>query len=81
MNSFKLIKTTLKRHGKLSDPSSIQVNQNCLCVSVCQIEIGDQKIDNPKKVGETFNNFFANLGPNTEKSIPSNRNTRTIFEK
>ena len=40
--------------------------------SVSQIKVGGKKIDNPKKVTETFNNFFANVVPNTEKIFPSN---------
>ena len=33
-------------------------------------------INNPKKIVEDVNNYFVNVGPNTEKSIPSNPNTR-----
>ena len=43
-----------------------------------QIKVGDKKINNPKKVAETFNNFFANVGPNTEKNIPSNPKIKTV---
>ena len=36
------------------------------------INVQGKQIDNPKKVAESFNNFFVNVGPNTEKNIPSN---------
>ena len=32
----------------------------------------DEIIGNPKKVVEALNNFFVNVGPNTEENIPSN---------
>ena len=42
--------------------------------SVTQIKVKEKVmdnpkkvIDNPKKVVEAFNNFFVNVGPNTEK--------------
>ena len=40
--------------------------------SACQIKSKDKIIGNPKKVVEAFNNFFVNVGPNTEKNIPIN---------
>ena len=40
--------------------------------SVSQIKVNEKVIDNPKKVVEAFNNFFVNVGPNTEKNIPIN---------
>ena len=40
--------------------------------SVSQIKANNKVIDNPKKVVEAFNNFFVNIGPNTEKNIPIN---------
>ena len=33
-------------------------------------------INNPKKIVEEVNNYFVNVGPNTEKSIPSNPKIR-----
>ena len=41
-------------------------------LSISQIKVKDKTIDNPKKVVEAFNNFFVNVGPNTEKNIPIN---------
>ena len=40
--------------------------------SVSQIKVNNKVIDNPKKIVEAFNNFFVNIGPNTEKNIPIN---------
>ena len=44
--------------------------------SVSQIKVNEKVIDNPKKVVEAFNNFFVNVGPNTEKNIPINPITK-----
>ena len=35
-----------------------------------QIISNNRTIDDPKEVCETFNNFFVNIGPSTEKGIP-----------
>ena len=40
--------------------------------SISQIKVKDKTIDNPTKVVKAFNNFFVNVGPNTEKNIPIN---------
>ena len=47
--------------------------------SISQIKVKDKIIDNPKKVVETFNNFFVNVGPNTEKNIPINPKIKPEF--
>ena len=51
--------------------------------SISQIKVKDKTIDNPKEVNEAFNNFFVNVGHNTEKNIPINpkNQTRTLYEK
>ena len=48
--------------------------------SISQIKVKDKTINNPKNVVEAFNNFFVNVGSNTEKNIfqsilKSNQNT------
>ena len=35
-----------------------------------QLNIGGVIIDNDKQIATNFNNFFVNVGPSTEKSIP-----------
>ena len=39
---------------------------------ISQIKINNKLIDNPKNIVESLNDFFVNVGPNTEKSIPHN---------
>ena len=39
-------------------------------ISTSQIITNGKLIDNPEEVPNTFNNFFTNIGPNTEKTIP-----------
>ena len=51
--------------------SIININKSKL-PSVSQIKVKDKIISNPKKVADTLNNFFVNVGPNTENNIPSN---------
>ena len=51
--------------------SIININKSKLS-SVSQIKVKNKIIDNPKKVAETLNNFFVNVGPNTEINIPIN---------
>ena len=38
--------------------------------NISQIKVNGKEINDPKKIGNTFNNFFANVGPNTDKTIP-----------
>ena len=35
-----------------------------------QLNIGGKVIDNDNEITTNFNNFFVNVGPKTEKSIP-----------
>ena len=41
-----------------------------------QLKINDRIIDQPKEIAETVNNFFVEIGTNTEKNIPINPSTR-----
>ena len=45
--------------------------------SVSQIKVNEKVIDNPKKVVEAFNNFFVNVGPNTEKKYSNQSYNQT----
>ncbi len=38
------------------------------CIS--QLNVGGKVVDDPVSVANNFNNFFASVGPNTEKSVP-----------
>ena len=40
--------------------------------SISQLKVNEKTISNPKEIVETVNNFFADIGPNTEKNIPQN---------
>ena len=39
--------------------------------SISQLNVGGKIIDDPTTITNNFNNFFVNVGPETEKSIPS----------
>ena len=39
--------------------------------TISQLNIRGKVIDNPKVVVNEINNFFVNVGPNTEKDIPN----------
>ena len=36
-------------------------------------------IDNPKEIGNAFNNFFANVGPNTERTVAKSFKNATSY--
>ena len=40
--------------------------------TISQIKVNNKKICNHKEIAETLNQFFVNVGPNTEKNIPVN---------
>ena len=49
--------------------SIININKSKFkCIS--RLNVNDKEINNPKEIVETINDFFVNVGPNTEKSIP-----------
>ena len=51
--------------------SIININKSKYkCIS--RLNVNDKEINNPKEIVETINDFFVNVGPNTEKSIPRN---------
>ena len=40
--------------------------------SISQLKIDEKTIDDPKEIAETVNNFFVDIGKNTDTSIPIN---------
>ena len=44
--------------------------------NITQLKINKTIINNPKKIVEEVNNYFVNVGPNTERSIPRNPVTK-----
>ena len=38
--------------------------------SISQLHVKGKVVDDPATIANSFNNFFANVGPDTEKSIP-----------
>ena len=50
-------------------------------ISTSQIITNGKLIDNPEEVSNTFNNFFTNIGPNTEKTIPKSGKCPTSYLK
>ena len=50
---------------------------HCVCVccgekrfSISQLNVKGKIVDDPVSIANNFNNFFANVGPTTEKSVP-----------
>ena len=39
---------------------------------ISQLKITETIVDNPKEIAEALNDFFSNVGPDTEKDIPRN---------
>ena len=51
--------------------SIININKlKSSCIN--QLKVNEKVIDNPKNIVDSLNDFFVNVGPNTEKSIPHN---------
>ena len=46
--------------------------KNSKLSNINQLKINDEILDNPKEIVEAFNDFFVNVGPNTEKNVPIN---------
>ena len=44
--------------------------------TISQIKVNNKVTKNHKEIVETLNNFFVNVGPNTERSIPVNPKTK-----
>ena len=38
--------------------------------TISQLNIKGKMIDNPEEINNSFNNFFVNVGPDTEKTVP-----------
>ena len=49
---------------------SIINTKNTISSKISQLNVGGKIIDNPKGIALGLNNFFANVGPNTERDIP-----------
>ena len=39
-------------------------------LSISQLNHNNSMIDDPELISNAFNNFFVNVGPNTDKEIP-----------
>ena len=44
--------------------------KNNLSTNITQLKSNNLIIDDPKLISDTFNNFFVNVGPNTDNTIP-----------
>ena len=44
--------------------------KNAINPQIAQLNINGRMIDVPKHVANEVNNFFVNVGPNTEKEVP-----------
>ena len=51
--------------------SIININKSKV-TGVSQLKIDEIIVDSPKEIAESLNNYFTNVGPNTEKDIPRN---------
>ena len=49
--------------------------------NISQIKVNGKEINYPQKIGNTFNNVFANVGPNTDKTIPTPFKSRSSYLK
>ena len=47
--------------------------------TINQITYNNETINDPKQIADSFNNFFANVGPSVDKSIPKTPISPTTF--
>ena len=55
------------------------ISSRSLLNNVNQLNITNETITDPSKIANAFNNFFVNVGPNTEKSIPNSHKSPLSF--
>ena len=48
--------------------------RNNISPKITQLKLNGKIIDNPKDIANQLNNFFVNVGPQTESSIPISEN-------
>ena len=60
---------------------SIINTNNSISPKISQLNINGKIIDNPLDIASGLNNFFANVGPNTEREIPVIPNERVPPDK
>ena len=51
---------------------SIINTKNTKRSNITQLKVNERIINNPKEIAESINDFFVNIGPNTENNIPHN---------
>ena len=61
-----------------SDIREIVNIRNNISPKITQLNINGKIIDNPKVVANQLNNFFVNVGPQTESSIPISENISSL---
>ena len=65
---FDMYRNDMKKTWKgIKELANIKVGLNS---NISEINRNGESITDPKEIGNTFNNFFANVGPNTNKTIP-----------
>ncbi len=55
--------------------------KNSLSTRINQLKVNNVFIDDPKLIANTFNNFFVNVGPNTDGEIPKSFISPTSYLK
>ena len=55
--------------------------KNVVCSNSFTLKDGSKIIDDPKEISNSFNNFFANVGPSTYKSIPKSVRSPTYYTR
>ena len=73
-NYFKTYSNDIKKTW-LGIKSILNINRTQF-PEVNQLLIDDKIIDDPKIIAQKLNDFFVNIGPNTEKKIPINPITK-----
>ena len=78
-NYFENCKNDMKKTWK--GIKSLVNIKNKISTNATQINLNGRMIDDPKEIGNAFNNFFSNVGPNTERTVPKSFNNATSYLK
>ena len=57
---------------------AIMNTKDSTIANITQLKVKESLIDNPKRIAEEVNDYFVNVGPKTEESIPINPVTKPI---
>ena len=76
---MRIVSATTQKMWKKWDGIKSIINANKYKFpSITQLKANNRTVDDQNKIAKELNNFFVNVGPNIEKTIPINPKTKPI---